>query len=63
MEFELPPGAHYEVREDDYFPDGYVFTIENGYGTIVAGQTVTAVATNTFAGEVQTDVEGERRVV
>ena len=60
MEFELPPGAHYEVREDDYFPDGYVFTIENGYGTIVAGQTVTAVATNTFAGEVQTDVEGEK---
>ena len=60
MEFELLPGAHYEVREDDYFPDGYVFTIENGYGTIVAGQTVTAVATNTFAGEVQTDVEGEK---
>ena len=60
MEFELLPGAHYEVREDDYFPNGYVFTIENGYGTIVAGQTVTAVATNTFAGEVQTDVEGEK---
>lgn len=60
MEFELPPGAHYEVREDDYFPDGYIFTIENGYGTIVAGQTVTAVATNTFVGEVQTDIEGEK---
>ena len=60
MEFELPPGAHYEVREDDYFPDGYIFSIENGYGTIVAGQTVTAVATNTYVGDVQTDIEGEK---
>lgn len=33
-EFSVPIGAVYEVREQDYFSDGYVQTITNGTGTV-----------------------------
>ena len=60
QEFELPTGARYEVREDDYSSDGYALTLENGYGTAISGQTVTVTAANTYTGEVQTEIEGEK---
>ena len=59
-EFEIPAGARYEVREDDYSSDGYALTLENGYGTAISGQTVTVTAANTYTGEVQTEIEGEK---
>ncbi len=60
MQFELPPGAQYEVREDDYYPNGYIQSVVNGFGTITAGQTVEAVVTNTYVGEVMTELPGEK---
>ena len=59
-EFEIPAGARYEVREDDYSSDGYAFTMENGAGAAVSGQTITVTATNTYTGEVQTEIEGKK---
>lgn len=59
-EFEIPAGSQYEVREDDYFQDGYALTLENGTGTALPGQTVTVIATNTYIGEVQTEIKGEK---
>ncbi|MBC8545257.1 DUF7601 domain-containing protein, partial [Bianquea renquensis] len=60
QEFELPTGARYEVREDDYSSDGYALTMENGAGTALSGQTITVTAANTYTGEVQTEIEGEK---
>lgn len=59
-EFEIPAGASYDVREDDYFPDGYALTLENGAGTAQPGQTITVAATNTYVGEVQTEIKGQK---
>ena len=59
-EFEIPAGARYEVREDDYSSDGYALTMENGAGTALSGQTITVTAANTYTGEVQTEIEGEK---
>ena len=59
-EFEIPAGSQYEVREDDYFQDGYALTLENGTGTALPGQTVAVTATNTYIGEVQTEIKGEK---
>ena len=59
-EFEIPAGASYDVREDDYFSDGYALTLENGAGAALPGQTITVTATNTYIGTVQTEIKGEK---
>ena len=59
-EFEIPAGSRYEVREDDYFQDGYALTLENGTGTALPGGTVTVTATNTYIGAVQAELRGEK---
>ena len=59
-EFAIPAGASYDVREDNYFLDGYALIMENGTGTALPGQTVTVTATNTYVGEEQTEIEGEK---
>ena len=59
-EFEIPAGTRYEVQEDDYSSDGYALTMENGVGAAVSGQTITVTATNTYTGEVQTEIEGKK---
>ena len=59
-EFEIPAGARYEVREDDYSSDGYALTLENGVGAAVSGQTITVTAANSYTGEVQTEIKGEK---
>ena len=60
IEFEIPAGAQYEVREDDYFHDGYALTLENGVGVAQPGQTITVIATNTYIGVEQTEIKGEK---
>ncbi|MBC8545309.1 DUF7601 domain-containing protein, partial [Bianquea renquensis] len=59
-EFEIAAGAQYELHEDDSFTDGYALMLENGIGTALSGQTITVTATNTYVGEVQTEIEGEK---
>jgi pilin isopeptide linkage protein len=59
-EFEIPAGAQYEVREDDYSSDGYALRMENGAATALPGQMITVTATNTYIGEVKTEIEGKK---
>lgn len=60
-QFTIPAGASYELREDDYFADGYSLTgLTNGSGTAQANTTIDAVATNTYVGEVQAELSGEK---
>lgn len=59
IEFELPAGANYEIREDDCFEDGYSQSIVNGSGTIIVGL-IEAVVTNTFVGTVMVEISGEK---
>lgn len=59
-EFTIPAGASYDVREDNYFQDGYALTMENGIGTALPGGTITVTATNTYIGQVQTEIAGEK---
>lgn len=59
-EFTIPAGASYDVREDNYFQDGYALIMENGTGTALPGGTITVTATNTYIGEEQTEIEGEK---
>ena len=58
--FTVPAGAPYEVREDNYSADGYALSLENGFGTAISGQAVKVTATNTFVGEVQVEIKGEK---
>lgn len=57
--FELPVGSRYEVREEDYFAQGFSQSVTGGSGTIVIGLRE-AVVTNTFVGKVQVDITGEK---
>ena len=59
-EFAIPAGASYDVREDNYFQDGYALIMENGTGTALPDQTINVTATNTYIGEEQTEIEGEK---
>lgn len=59
-EFTIPSGASYDVREDNYFQDGYALIMENGTGTALPGGTITVTATNTYVGEAQTEIAGEK---
>ena len=59
-EFEIAAGAQYELHEDDSFTDGYALMLENGIGTALSGQTITVTATNTYIGEVQAEIKGEK---
>lgn len=58
-EFDLPVGAEYEIREDDYFENGYSQSIVNGSGTVIVSVTQ-AVVTNTFVGTVMVEIPGEK---
>ena len=59
MEFEVPAGACYEVREDD--SEGYSQSIADGTGTALSGQTVNVAVTNTFENDrVLAEIEGEK---
>ena len=59
-DFEIPTGAQYEVREDDDSADGYALRMENGYGTAISGRTIEVTAINTYIGEVQAEIKGEK---
>lgn len=58
-EFIVPEGTEYEVREKDYSQDGYTQTITNGKGIVTVGTTRVTV-TNTYTGEVRTEITGEK---
>ena len=59
LEFDLPAGADYEIREDDYFEDGYSQSIVNGEGTVIVGL-IESTVTNTFVGTVMVEITGEK---
>lgn len=59
-EFEIPAGSQYEVQEADYYGEGYALTLENGSGTARPDGAIEVTATNTFVGEVQAKLEGEK---
>lgn len=59
VEFELPAGSEYEVREDDVFEEGYSQSIVNGQGTIIVG-VIDSIVTNTFVGTVMVEISGEK---
>lgn len=60
-EFEVPAGAQYEVREEDYYADGYSQSITNGTGTARSGRTVEVTVTNTYGKDrVEAEIEGEK---
>jgi hypothetical protein len=57
---QIPVGATYEVREDDYTGDGYTQTSVTG-GTGTAGPArIEVVKTNTFTGTVTIEISGEK---
>ena len=58
--FSVPAGAVYEVLENDYFGEGFLQTIVNGYGIAKEGETIHAVQSNTFAGIVYKTISGEK---
>lgn len=58
-EFEVPKGATYEIKEDDYFEDGFAQRVENGFGTIYDSN-IDVTITNTFVGEVKKEISGEK---
>lgn len=60
LEFDLPAGSHYEVREEDYYPFGFSQSVVNGSGVIQAGEQVDTVVTNTYIGTVYTEITGEK---
>jgi pilin isopeptide linkage protein len=58
-EFILQIGSVYDVREDDYFGDGYVGSITTGSGT--AGTAVIEIIqTNRYTGPVNVTISGEK---
>lgn len=59
IEFDLPAGTDYEIREEDYFGDGYSQSVVNGSGTVIIGL-IEATVTNTFVGDVMIDIPGEK---
>ena len=60
-EFEVPAGAYWEVREDDYYTEGYSQAVTDGTGTALPGETVEVMVTNTFEEDwVQVEIEGEK---
>ena len=58
-DFELEPGDCYEVREKDYYAEGYSQTIANGFGT-ADREDITVTVTNSFTGVVMTKITGEK---
>ena len=59
LEFDLPAGADYEIREEDSFEEGYSQSIVNGQGTIIVG-VIDSIVTNTFVGTVMVEIPGEK---
>ncbi len=58
-EFELRPGDRYEVREKDYYAEGYSQMIVNGFGT-AGTEDILAAVTNTYTGVVMKEIAGEK---
>ncbi len=58
-EFQAPYGALYEVKEADYFADGYSQSIVGGYGTANT-QTIEIEETNTFIGIPAVEISGAK---
>lgn len=56
---DLPSGVTYEVREDDVSGDHFAADVVRGYGTL-DGDLIEVVWTNTFKGQVLTDISGEK---
>lgn len=59
-EFRVPAKTQYEVRENDYYADGYAQSITNGIGTAFSEQVTEVYAVNTYVGEVLTEISGEK---
>lgn len=59
-EFNVPAGSYYEIREDDYYGEGYSQYIVNGIGNVLPGEVVEVSIINTFVGEVYIDIAGEK---
>lgn len=57
--FEVPVGAVYEVWEKNYIADGFAQSIINGMG-ITTEQPVNVTVTNTYVGEIQTEISGTK---
>lgn len=57
--FEIPVGVAYELRENNYFADGFSQTVQNGCG-ISTEETVEIILTNTYAGEPRVEINGEK---
>lgn len=60
--FELPKGASYEVRETDYYAEGFSQSIDGGSGT-ADGEKIVVTVTNAYVGEVKTVIRGEKHWV
>lgn len=58
-DFELPVGAHYVVKEADYYQDGYIQSVQGGTGTGNGTQNE-AVVTNHYQKPVQVTIQGEK---
>ena len=57
---EVPAGAIYEVAEEDYYGEGFLRSITNGWGTVVDGESIFVIQANTFVAEVEARIEGEK---
>lgn len=57
--FTLKPGDWYEVREKDYYPDGYSQMTANGFGAAITEDVISTVI-NTFTGTVMKEISGEK---
>lgn len=57
--FEIPVGVSYELREHNYFIDGFSQTVENGFG-ISTEEAIKIIVTNTYSGEPRIEINGEK---
>ena len=60
--FQVPEGAAYEVREEDYEAQKFRQTITNGTGT-AAGQDIKITVTNTYVGVPKLEVMGDPPII
>lgn len=59
-EFDIQIGSNYEIKEKNYFYEGYQSQITNSYGTAYKDN-IEVIATNTYVGEVKTIISGEKK--
>lgn len=59
--FHLPKGSSYEIKEEDYFSEGYIQSvILNGSGMATGDQVICAEITNNYIGNPQTEIKGTK---